>query len=71
MPPLLADFIHAGACIPICEKFLTRPGRKKQIQEYILHCIDIVRESAAYIPVKVRTFIDLMGDFTVLQISVR
>ena len=25
MPPLLADFIHAGACIPICEKFLTRP----------------------------------------------
>ena len=27
MPPLLADFIHAGACIPICEKFLTRPFR--------------------------------------------
>ena len=26
MPPLLADFIHAGACIPICEKFLTRPS---------------------------------------------
>ena len=25
MPPLLADFIHAGACIPICEKFLTLP----------------------------------------------
>ena len=28
MPPLLADFIHAGACIPICEKFLTRPLRQ-------------------------------------------
>ena len=28
MPPLLADFIHAGACIPICEKFLTRPFKK-------------------------------------------
>ena len=27
MPPLLADFIHAGACIPICEKFLTRPTK--------------------------------------------
>ena len=27
MPPLLADFIHAGACIPICEKFLTLPPR--------------------------------------------
>lgn len=29
MPPLLADFIHAGACIPICEKFLTRPIGKR------------------------------------------
>ena len=25
MPLLLADFIHARACIPKCEKFLTRP----------------------------------------------
>ena len=25
MPPLLADIIHARACIPICEKFLTLP----------------------------------------------
>lgn len=31
MPPLLADFIHAGACIPICEKFLTLP----EIGEFI------------------------------------
>ena len=29
MPPLLADFIHAGACIPICEKFLTLPKASK------------------------------------------
>ena len=26
MPPLLADFIHARACKPKCEKFLTRPS---------------------------------------------
>ena len=25
IPPLLADFIHARACKPKCEKFLTRP----------------------------------------------
>ena len=25
MPPLLADIIHARACLPICEKFLTLP----------------------------------------------
>lgn len=25
IPPFLADFIHARACKPICEKFLTRP----------------------------------------------
>ena len=36
MPPLLADFIHAGACIPICEKFLTRP----KIAEYIRHQLE-------------------------------
>ena len=27
MPPLLADIIHARACIPICEKFLTLPKK--------------------------------------------
>ena len=32
MPPLLADFIHAGACIPICEKFLTRPSAAPSIE---------------------------------------
>ena len=26
MPPLLADFIHARACKPICEKYLTLPA---------------------------------------------
>ena len=26
MPPLLADFIHPGACKPICEKSLTLPA---------------------------------------------
>ena len=26
MPPLLADFIHARGCKPICEKSLTLPG---------------------------------------------
>ena len=25
MPPLLGDIIHARACKPKCEKFLTRP----------------------------------------------
>ena len=25
MPPLLADFIHARGCKPICEKSLTLP----------------------------------------------
>lgn len=25
MPPLLADFVHPGACKPICEKSLTLP----------------------------------------------
>ena len=27
MPPLLADFIHARGCKPICEKSLTLPDR--------------------------------------------
>ena len=27
MPPLLADFSHARACKPFCEKYLTLPGR--------------------------------------------
>ena len=31
IPLLLADFIHARACIPKCEKFLTRP--KEQIEK--------------------------------------
>ena len=26
MPPLLADFSHARACKPFCEKYLTLPG---------------------------------------------
>ena len=26
MPPLLADFIHARGCKPICEKSLTLPS---------------------------------------------
>ena len=30
MPPLLADFIHARACIPKCEKFLTLPYKMLQ-----------------------------------------
>lgn len=38
-------------------------GHKKQIQEYILHCIDIVRESAAYIPVKSAHFHRFNGGF--------
>ena len=29
--PLLADFIHARACKPICEKYLTRPKEQEQI----------------------------------------
>ena len=28
MPPLLADFIHARGCKPICEKSLTLPDIK-------------------------------------------
>ena len=27
MPPLLADFSHARACKPFCEKYLTLPGQ--------------------------------------------
>ena len=30
MPPLLADFSHARACKPFCEKYLTLPGGEKQ-----------------------------------------
>ena len=26
IPPLLADFSHARACKPFCEKYLTLPG---------------------------------------------
>ena len=28
MPPLLADFSHARACKPFCEKYLTLPREK-------------------------------------------
>ena len=30
MPPLLADFSHARACKPFCEKYLTLPEKLKQ-----------------------------------------
>ena len=36
MPPLLADIIHARACIPICEKFLTLPICVSRILPIIL-----------------------------------
>ena len=28
MPPLLADFSHARACKPFCEKYLTLPAQR-------------------------------------------
>ena len=31
MSPLLADFIHARACKPFCEKSLTLPGFRQPI----------------------------------------
>ena len=31
MPPLLADFSHARACKPFCEKYLTLPADKPAV----------------------------------------
>ncbi len=31
MPPLLADFSHARACKPFCEKYLTLPKLREGI----------------------------------------
>ena len=33
MPPLLADFTHARACNPICEKSLTLPLSFKEYED--------------------------------------
>ena len=33
MSPLLADFIHARGCKPICAKLLTLPMRKKRTKK--------------------------------------
>ena len=34
MPPLLADFSHARACKPFCEKYLTLPSAQKHIVSF-------------------------------------
>ena len=39
MPPLLADFIHARACKPICEKSLTLPSRQG-LQTFLRKILD-------------------------------
>ena len=33
MPPLLADFSHARACKPFCEKYLTLPHTREECEE--------------------------------------
>ena len=35
MPPLLADFSHARACKPFCEKYLTLPWRENGKGKYV------------------------------------
>ena len=61
MPPLLADFIHAGACIPICEKFLTRP---KEVLGWHLHIVlGLIKLRVVVAPLVVILF----GDLTRLQ----
>ena len=35
MPPLLADFSHARACKPFCEKYLTLPHFKTELIDYL------------------------------------
>ena len=34
MPPLPADFIHARACKPICEKYLTLPFKVPKLKRF-------------------------------------
>lgn len=36
MPPLLADFSHARACKPFCEKYLTLPRYTDAVDELII-----------------------------------
>ena len=35
MPPLLADFSHARACKPFCEKYLTLPTAKANVDRLL------------------------------------
>ena len=55
MPPLLADFSHARACKPFCEKYLTLPQTlameglgKKYSPGYEKEAREAIRQSAGH-----------------------
>ena len=43
MPPLLADFSHARACKPFCEKYLTLPIRYDSVCKTAAKIVNIVK----------------------------